>query len=86
MGALAAALVAAGRMPLRLPTVELGVTSASRRRAAADHVLLPRRRPVAVAERLRPAVEQRWAGGDVVPLLAAPFHVPVDFDWGRHLP
>ena len=42
--------------------------------------------PVAVAERLRPAVEQRWAGGDVVPLLAAPFHVPVDFDWGRHLP
>lgn len=42
--------------------------------------------PVAVADRLRPAVERRWAGGGVVPLLAAPFHVPVDLDWGRHLP
>ncbi len=42
--------------------------------------------PVATAERLRPALAQRWDGGEVVPRLAAPFQVPVDFDWGRHLP
>jgi hypothetical protein len=146
MGTLAAALVAAGRMPLRLPMVELGAydlagIAAARRvlvgadvipwRPATGVYLLVERGagpaadltetpgvagvwwfrsdggpprgapgdvplqitycyldddPVAVAERLRPAVEQRWTDGDVVPLLAAPFHVPVDFDWGRHLP
>jgi len=43
--------------------------------------------PIAIAaRRLRPALAERWADGDVVPRLAAPFLVPVDFDWGRHLP
>jgi hypothetical protein len=42
--------------------------------------------PLATAEALRPVLAQRWAAGEVVPLLAAPFLVPVDFDWGRHLP
>jgi hypothetical protein len=42
--------------------------------------------PVDVAGRLRAPLERRWDGGAVVPLLAAPFHVPVPFDWGRHLP
>lgn len=145
MGALAAALAAAGRMPMRLPSVELaaydlaGTAAAHRVLVGADvspwrpasgvYLLVERgaapaadltevpgvagvwwsRRndqqppeaaggtlqitycyldddPVAVADRLRPAVERRWAGGGVVPLLAAPFHVPVDLDWGRHLP
>ncbi|HEX5266010.1 MAG TPA: hypothetical protein VFW24_04505 [Acidimicrobiales bacterium] len=42
--------------------------------------------PVAVAGELRPVLEERWAGGEVVPLLAAPFHPVVPFEWGRHLP
>ena len=42
--------------------------------------------PLVIAEALRPALAERWERGDVVPLLAAPFLVPVDFDWGRHLP
>ena len=42
--------------------------------------------PLATAEELWPVLAQRWAAGGVLPLLAAPFLVPVDFDWGRHLP
>lgn len=42
--------------------------------------------PVGTAARLRPALDERWAAGDVVPVLAAPFHTVVPFDWGRYLP
>jgi hypothetical protein len=42
--------------------------------------------PVAVAERLRGPLEERWSGGDTVPLLAAPFHQLVPFAWDRYLP
>jgi hypothetical protein len=42
--------------------------------------------PAATAERLRPALEARWADGAVSPLLAAPFHTLVPWDPGRHLP
>lgn len=42
--------------------------------------------PVAVAHRIQPALEDRWADGLVKPLLAAPFHTVVPFDWDRHLP
>ena len=42
--------------------------------------------PVAVAARLGPVLRQRWSAGGVEPLLAAPFHTLVPFDWGRHLP
>lgn len=42
--------------------------------------------PVAVAERIRPVVERRWAGSPVAPLLAAPFHAVVPFEWDRYLP
>lgn len=42
--------------------------------------------PVAAAEELRPVLEKRWAGGEVAPLLAAPFHTVVPFEFGRYLP
>jgi hypothetical protein len=42
--------------------------------------------PAAVGRRLQPALEQRWSASDVVPLLAAPFHTLVPYDWERHLP
>ena len=42
--------------------------------------------PVATADRLGEEMRQRWASGDVVGLLAAPFHTLVPFDWTRHLP
>ena len=42
--------------------------------------------PVAVAERLRRPLAERWEHKDVEPLLAAPFHMVVPFEWGRHLP
>jgi hypothetical protein len=42
--------------------------------------------PVATASRLRPALEQRWSGGDIQPLLAAPFHTVVPHEWDRYLP
>ncbi len=42
--------------------------------------------PVETAGRLRRPLEQRWASGKVVPLLAAPFQTLVPFEWGRHLP
>ena len=144
MGVLAGALGAAGRMPLRLPAVELGAYDLAGT-AAAPRVLVgadvipwrPARGayvlveqgvaaagaltevpgvagtwwfrgepasppddaaarqitlcyldddPVAVATQLRPALEARWADHPVVPRLAAPFLVPVEHDWARHLP
>ncbi|MGO9932575.1 MAG: hypothetical protein ACLPV8_12280 [Steroidobacteraceae bacterium] len=42
--------------------------------------------PVETAERLRATLEQRWRAGSVVPLLAAPFHTLVPFEWARYLP
>ena len=42
--------------------------------------------PIEVAQRLRQPLEQRWAGGEVVALLAAPFQTLVPFDWKRYLP
>lgn len=42
--------------------------------------------PVPTAEELRPILEKRWAGGEVTPLLAAPFHTVVPFEFGRYLP
>jgi hypothetical protein len=42
--------------------------------------------PVEVAARLRPTLEQRWAGGGVTGLFAAPFHVARADDLARHLP
>ena len=41
--------------------------------------------PAEVAEALRPALAARWSGGPE-PLLAAPFHRVVRFEWGRYLP
>ena len=41
--------------------------------------------PAEVGERLRAALATRWSG-DVTPLLAAPFHTIVRYDWGRYLP
>ncbi|HEY7107359.1 MAG TPA: hypothetical protein VH986_13205 [Acidimicrobiia bacterium] len=42
--------------------------------------------PVTVADRMSPTLEQRWARGGVVPLLAAPFHAVAGFDYDHHLP
>lgn len=42
--------------------------------------------PVEVADRLRAPLERRWAGGAAASVLAAPFPMPVPFDWGRHVP
>lgn len=42
--------------------------------------------PVATAQRLRQPLEQRWATGEAVPLLAAPFQTLVPFEWERYLP
>jgi hypothetical protein len=42
--------------------------------------------PAAVGERLRPVLAERWAAGGVEPLLAAPYHSIVAYDWGRFLP
>jgi hypothetical protein len=42
--------------------------------------------PVQTAERLRPVLEKRWAGSGIEPLLAAPFHVIVPYEWDRFLP
>ena len=35
---------------------------------------------------LRQKLETRWSDGEVVPLLAAPFHAVVRYDWARYLP
>ncbi len=42
--------------------------------------------PVEVAARLAPVVRERWNMGAVTPLLAAPFHTLVPFEWDRYLP
>ena len=42
--------------------------------------------PVSTAERLRPALEKRWADGPVEPLFAAPFFTLVPHETDRHLP
>ena len=42
--------------------------------------------PVETAERLHLPLERRWASGQIVPLLAAPFHTVVPFEWERFLP
>jgi hypothetical protein len=42
--------------------------------------------PVDAAVRLRPVLEERWADAAVAPLLAAPFHPIVQYDWSRNLP
>jgi hypothetical protein len=41
--------------------------------------------PAEVAERLRPRLEHRWSTG-IEPLLAAPFHSLVAYEWDRYLP
>lgn len=42
--------------------------------------------PIATAEQLRPLLEERWQGLGVTPLLAAPFHTLVPWQWDRYLP
>lgn len=42
--------------------------------------------PAEVATRLKPVLEQRWARTGIKPLLAAPFHLLVNYEWGRFLP
>lgn len=42
--------------------------------------------PVEVATRLTDVLAARWETEGVMPLLAAPFHTLVPFDWGRYLP
>jgi hypothetical protein len=42
--------------------------------------------PVATAERLRPVLQARWRRPDVDPLLAAPFHPIVPYQWDRFVP
>jgi hypothetical protein len=42
--------------------------------------------PIAVAERLRPALATRWAEPDIEPLFAAPFFAVVPYEWDRYVP
>lgn len=42
--------------------------------------------PVAVAERLRPVLASRWQRDSVEPMLAAPFHPVVPYQWDRYVP
>jgi hypothetical protein len=42
--------------------------------------------PVLVARRLRSPLSRRWEDGRATPLLAAPFHVVVPYEWSRYLP
>lgn len=42
--------------------------------------------PLAVTERLYKPLQDRWQNGGGKPLLAAPFFVPVPFEWDRYLP
>jgi hypothetical protein len=42
--------------------------------------------PVSVAERIVPVLEQRWSEHGIEPLLAAPFHPVVGFEYDRYLP
>jgi hypothetical protein len=42
--------------------------------------------PAQTAQRLRPILQQRWSRYGIEPLLAAPFHVVVPYEWDRFLP
>lgn len=42
--------------------------------------------PASTAERLKPVLLQRWQAFDTRPLLAAPFHTLVPWEWDRYLP
>lgn len=42
--------------------------------------------PVETAEGLRPVLQQRWQASGIRPLLAAPFHAVVPYEWDRYLP
>ena len=42
--------------------------------------------PVDVAREIRPHLEQRWRQHNIEPLLAAPFHCVVPYEWDRYLP
>jgi hypothetical protein len=42
--------------------------------------------PVPTAERLRPVLEKRWSDNGIEPLLAAPFHAVVPYEWDRYVP
>ena len=42
--------------------------------------------PVATAERLAPVLANRWERAGVEPLLAAPFHLVVPYEWDRYVP
>ncbi len=42
--------------------------------------------PPAVARRLQAPLRQRWSTSGVEPVLAAPFHCLVAYDWGRYCP
>lgn len=42
--------------------------------------------PADAARRLRPLLERRWSETALEPLLAAPFHSLVPYDWGRYCP
>jgi hypothetical protein len=42
--------------------------------------------PVATAVRLQPVLEAGWTESGAEPLLAAPFHVVVPYEWDRYVP
>jgi hypothetical protein len=42
--------------------------------------------PAATAARLRPVLEKRWNDDGIEPLLAAPFHAVVPYEWERYVP
>ena len=42
--------------------------------------------PIATAQRLRPALETRWAESNIEPLFAAPFFAVVPYEWDRYVP
>lgn len=42
--------------------------------------------PITTANRLRPVLEQRWGRAGLTPLLAAPFHTLIPYEWDRYLP
>jgi hypothetical protein len=42
--------------------------------------------PARTAQQLRPVLEKRWNRFGIEPLLAAPFHLIVPYEWDRYLP
>lgn len=42
--------------------------------------------PATVGKRLRPLLEERWSSSAVEPLLAAPFHSLIPYQWDQYLP